>query len=102
MLRKVLKVARSWDLLLTKEVWDRNVQLVSVKCDLGSKSRGAVGTTVLRSRASQCCAVADTVMEIHVLISHLGQHPVPQQPKELIELDPLKQVEKGGIAGYLG
>ena len=35
-------------------------------------------------------------------MSDLGQHPLPEQPEELLELHPLKQVEEGGIAECLG
>ncbi len=42
------------------------------------------------------------MVDILVLISTLGQHPLPEQPKKLLELHAFKQVEKGGIAGCLG
>jgi len=42
------------------------------------------------------------LVDILVLICDLGQHPLPQQPTELLKLQPFKQVEKGGIAGCLG
>jgi hypothetical protein len=55
---------------------------------LGGSSPGLPGT--------------DQLVEILVLICNLGQHPLPEQAKELLELHPLKQVEEGGIARCLG
>ena len=42
-------------------------------------------------------AVADQLLEILVLVSDLSKHPLPGQAKEMLELNPLKSIEKGRI-----
>jgi hypothetical protein len=79
-----------------------NDQLSGVQRDLGDKPSGPIGAIRLRGRPAQGFTVTDQLIKILVLISDLGQHPLPQQPKELIQLNPLKQVEGGGVAGCLG
>ncbi len=81
---------------------NRHTQLSGVQRHLGDKPRSTIGTIGLRGRAPQGFAIADQLIKIRVLISDLGQHPLPQQRKELLDLNPLKQVEEGGVAGCLG
>ncbi len=78
---------------------DRHTQLTGVERDLGDKPHCAIG---LRGRAPQRFTVTDKLIKILVLIGDLGNHPLPEQPEELLELHSLKQVEEGGIAGCLG
>ena len=81
---------------------DRHTQLPGVERDLGDKPSCAIGAIGLRGRAPQGFAVTDQLIKILVLISDLGDHPLPEQLEERLELHPLKQVEEGGVAGCLG
>ena len=81
---------------------DRHTKLPGVERHLSDKSGCAIGAIELHGRTPQGFAVADQLVKILVLISDLGQHPLPQQPKELLELDPFKQIEEGGITGCIG
>jgi len=81
---------------------NRNAQLSGVQRDLGDKPSGPIGAIRLRGRPAQGLTVTDQLIKILVLISDLGQHPLPEGPEKLLELNPLKQVEEGGVAGCLG
>ena len=81
---------------------DRHAQFPGVDRHLGDKPRSAVDAIGLRGRAPQGFAITDQLLEILVLNSDLNQHPLPEQPKELLQFHPLKQIEKGGIAGCFG
>lgn len=49
---------------------------------------GPIGTIELSGRASQSLAITDELVKILVLVSDLGKHPFPEQPKELLQLYP--------------
>lgn len=70
--------------------------------DLGNKPRCAIGTIDLGGWTAQGFAITDQLVENLVLISDSGQHSLLEQPKEHLELHPLKQVEEGVEAGCLG
>jgi hypothetical protein len=81
---------------------DRHTQLPGLERDLGDKASRPIGAIGLRGRAPQGFAVTDQLIKVLVLISDLGDHPLPEQLEERLELHPLKQVEEGGVAGCLG
>jgi len=72
---------------------NRHTQLAGVQRDLGDKPRCAIGAIGLRGRAPQGFTVTDQLIKILVLISDLGDHQLPEQPEERLELHPLKQIE---------
>jgi len=81
---------------------DGNSQLTGKERDLSDKSGGSVGAIELRGRSTQGFAVTDQLVEILVLISDLGEHPLSEQGEELLNFHPFKQVEEGGVAGRPG
>lgn len=81
---------------------DRHTQLPRGERDLVDKSCCAIGAIGLRGRAQQSFVVTDQLIKILVLIHDLGDYPLLEQPEELLDLHPLKQVEEGGIAGCFG
>jgi len=78
---------------------DRNAKLMCVERDLGDKLRGVIE---LSSSTTQGCAITDKLVQIRALISDQGEHPLPEQGEELLQLHPFKQLEGGGIAWCLG
>lgn len=63
---------------------------------------GAIRSIWLAGRTSQCFAVADQLIKIPVLIRDVDQHPLAQHPEQAALINPLKQVEEGGVAWSTG
>jgi len=78
---------------------DRHPQLAGVERHLGDESRGAIGSIRLAGGTPHGLAITDQLIEIPVLISDLGQHPLAQQGEQPVQIHPLEQVEEGGVAG---
>lgn len=81
---------------------DRLAKFTCVERDLGDKPRGYLGAIELSGRTAQGFAITDQLVKILFLMSDLGQHQLPEQPEEFLDLHPFKQVEESGIAWCLG
>jgi len=110
-LSKTFSAARSWDSQVSNEVCAIATPSSQASSEtLGDKPHCAIGAIGLRGRSPQGFAnrfaeargYTDQLIKILVLIGDLGNHPLPEQPKERLELYPLKQIEEGGVAVCLG
>ncbi len=81
---------------------NRHTELPRIERDLGNKPSCSIGIIGLLGRAPQDFAIIDQLIEILVLISDPGNHQLPEQPEKRLEVHPLKQIKKGGVAGCLG